>query len=378
MKITDFEIFVADVPTTTRKWLFLKLTTDDGVTGFGECSWHGGWHGIEGRSAVFVEELKHIVPKFVLGTSPFNIERRWYEFCLSGHSSRRTGPISTPAFSAIEIACWDIVGKVTAQPVFNLLGGQVRDKLRSYSYLPCHHRGIDPKKIADCALAQIELGYTAIKLDPVGNFTGEEVLARLDEVETIIKAVREAIGSRGDILLGTHGQFDTHTAIRFAKRLEPYGLAWFEEPVQTENVDEMARVASATSIPIATGERLLNKFEFVDVLEKQAASILQMDPSSCGGILETKKIAAMADCHYAVIAPHMYGGPLSLAASVQIDTCTTNFFLQEHNVLDFHNELLKEPVQWERGYIIPPQKPGLGYELNEEVVAKHASIRVTG
>ncbi|MDD5198568.1 MAG: mandelate racemase/muconate lactonizing enzyme family protein [Terrimicrobiaceae bacterium] len=377
MKITGYCIYVVDVPKTGRKWLFLKLNTDEGIAGFGECSWHGAWHGVNGRAAVFVEDLKHIVQEFVIGKSPYAIERLWYDFYLKGHASRRPGPISTSAFSAIEMACWDIVGKAAAQPVYNLLGGMVWDKLRSYSYLPGPHNG-DPSKIAEAALSQVERGFTGIKIDPVGHFESHQMLGRLDEVESIIKAVRQAVGTRCDIFLGTHGQFDTHTAIRYAKRLEPYELGWFEEPVQTENIDELARVARATSIPISTGERLLTKFEFTKVLEKKAASILQMDPSSCGGILETKKIAAMADGHYAVIAPHMYGGPLSLAASIQVDTCSTNFFIQEYNVLDFHNEILTEPLQWKAGWITPPTRPGLGYELNEEAVIRHASNQVRG
>jgi galactonate dehydratase len=370
MKIIDFRIYVVGVPNSNDNWLFLKLMTDEGGAGFGECSWHSGWYGIGGRASVYAENIKQIIKQFVIGKSPFNVEKLWWDYYLSGHASRHSGPISTPSFTAIEIACWDIIGKATNQPIYNLLGGKVRDKLRSYSYLRGPHRGVDAELIAQNAAAMMESGFTGIKVDPVGDVRGEDILERLDEVEAIIKAIREAVGRNCDIMLGTHGQFDTATAIRFAKRLEPYDLAWFEEPVQPENVAELARVAQATSIPIASGERLLTKFEFVPLLEKKATAILQLDTSSCGGILEAKKIAAMADCHYAQIAPHMYGGPLSLAASMQVDMCCTNFYIQECNTSEFHNAILKEPICWENGYLVPSERPGLGLELNEEILAE--------
>jgi galactonate dehydratase len=165
-----------------------------------------------------------------------------------------------------------------------------------------------------------------------------------------------------------------HAAIRLAKRLEPYEPAWFEEPVPPENIAAMARVARATSIPIATGERLLTRFEFRELLEQGAAGILQPDPTMTGGILETKKIAAMAECYYAEIAPHHFGGPIALAASIQLDTCCNNFLIQEVNILnsrgeiDLNTECVQEPFLWKDGYLIPPTKPGLGITLSEDVL----------
>jgi galactonate dehydratase len=377
LRIDGFEIFVVKVPNCLRRWLFLLLKTNDGNVGYGECCWHGDWPGILESAAVYIEEIKLLLTKFVLGKSPYIVERLWQDFYLSRHSARVAGPVNIAAFSAIEIACWDLIGKAVGQPIYNLLGGMVRDQVRTYSYLSGPFRGIDPHAIAERAVAQAERGHTATKLDPVGEFASEDTLSRLDEVEAIIKAIREAVGSRCDIMLGTHGQFDTHTAIRFAKRLEPYELAWFEEPVPPEDVEAMSRVARATSVPIAAGERLMTKFAFAKLMERRAASIYQPDPNCCGGILERKKIAVLADCHYAVIAPHMYGGPLSLAASIQVDVCTTNFYIQENNVLGFHDEILKEPVKWERGSITPSSRPGLGYELNMDVVVKHSEMRVS-
>ncbi len=198
-------------------------------------------------------------------------------------------------------------------------------------------------------------------------------LEALDRAETFASRIREAVGSRCDLLLGTHGQMTTSSAIRLARRLEPYDPLWFEEPVPPENVDAMAQVARSTSIPVATGERLTTKYEFARLLDRQAASILQMALGRVGGILEAKKIAGMAEAHYAQIAPHLYCGPIEGAANIQLDTCTPNFLIQEgiETWGGFHAEILNTPIQWEQGYIIPPTAPGIGVELNEEVAARH-------
>jgi L-alanine-DL-glutamate epimerase-like enolase superfamily enzyme len=185
--------------------------------------------------------------------------------------------------------------------------------------------------------------------------------------------VREAVGSRCDLLFGTHGQFTTAGAIRLAKRLEPYSPLWFEEPTPPEMPEEMAKVARATSIPIATGERLTTKYEFARVLETGAASVLQMNLGRVGGLLEAKKIAGMAEAHYAQVAPHLYCGPVVGAANIQLSTCSPNFLLLEgiERWDGFHAQILKTPIQWQDGYVIPPTTPGLGVELDEEVAARH-------
>ena len=212
---------------------------------------------------------------------------------------------------------------------------------------------------------------------PVGPYTSFDPrqlsLAALDRAEKFVKNIREAVGSKCDLLFGTHGQMTTSSAIRLARRLERYDPLWLEEPVPPENVDEMARVARSTTIPIATGERLATKYEFARLLDRQAASILQMALGRVGGILEAKKIAGMAEAHYAQIAPHLYCGPIAGAAAIQIDTCSPNFLIQEgiQTWGGFHAEILKEPIQWQDGYIIPPTQPGLGVELDEEVAAQH-------
>ena len=284
--------------------------------------------------------------------------------------------------SAIETACWDIVGKELDKPVYELLGGQVHEKLRSYTYLYPRESDqtdvySDPELAAVRAAEYVEQGFTAVKFDPVGPYSAFDPrqlsLEALDRAEAFVKGIRQAVGSSCDLLFGTHGQMTTSSAIRLAKRLEDYDPLWLEEPVPPGNVGEMARVARSTSIPIATGERLATKYEFATVLEKQAASILQMALGRVGGILEAKKIAGMAEAHYAQIAPHLYCGPIEGAANIQLATCSPNFLIQESIQTwgGFHAEILKESIRWEEGYIIPPTKPGLGVELNEVVAANH-------
>ena len=369
MKIVEVRTYVVETPPPHRggrRWIFLKLKTDEGIEGAGECTYH------ERLNHVAVELIKDLGERYVIGSDPFRIEKLWWDI-YKGQGARHSGPISTPVLSAFEMACWDIVGKAVNQPIYNLLGGVFHEKLRAYSYLSEFRHQDPPEQVAELALKYVEQGYTAVKLDPVDSKTADR-LETLRYAESVIRAIREAVGDRCDILIGTHGQFNTNSAIRFAKRVEEYDPLWFEEPIPPENIKEMARVAQSTSIPIATGERLLTKFEFVELLERQAASILQMDLTITGGILEAKKIAAMAEGHYAQIAPHMYGGPIGGAANIQLDVCSPNFLIQEgiQNLGGFHAEVLKEPIKWENGYIIPPSKPGLGVELDERVLAKYA------
>jgi 2-dehydro-3-deoxyphosphogalactonate aldolase len=284
--------------------------------------------------------------------------------------------------SAIEMACWDIVGKELNQPIYNLLGGQVHEKLRSYTYLYPEKDDEssvfgDAERAPKRAAEYVKQGFTAVKFDPVmpmSAFDPRQLsLEALENGERVVGNVREAVGSKCDLLIGTHGQMTTSSAIRLAKRLEKFDPLWLEEPVPPENIEEMARVARSTSIPVATGERLTTKYEFATLLEKQAAAILQFALGRVGGILEAKKIAGMAEAHYAQLAPHLYCGPIEGAANIQIGTCSPNFLIQESIETwgGFHAEILKEPLRWEEGYIIPPTKPGLGVELNEEVAAQH-------
>ena len=284
--------------------------------------------------------------------------------------------------SAVEMACWDIVGKELNRPVYDLMGGRVRDRVRTYTYLYPEAGDstdvyVDPELAASRAAAYVDRGFTAVKFDPVGPYSAfdprEPSLAALDRATAFTRRIREAVGSRADLLLGTHGQLTPTGAIRLAKRLESYDPLWLEEPVPPENEAAMAQVARGTTIPIASGERLATKYEFNRLLAQRAVGILQMNLGRVGGLLESKKIAAMAEAHYCQIAPHVYCGPVVAAASVQLAVCSPNFLIQE-GILDwsgFQAKLVKCPIQWEAGYVVPPTAPGLGVELDESIAKAH-------
>jgi 2-dehydro-3-deoxyphosphogalactonate aldolase len=378
MKITELKTFVVGNPPPHfggRYWVFVKLTTDNGVIGYGEA------YSVPFHPRIVEGMIADVFERHVAGSDPFKIERLWRSIYSSGYTQRSDISIMG-VLSAIEMACWDIIGKELDKPIYELLGGQVHEKLRAYSYLyplesdqtDVYH---DPELAAKRAAEYVKMGFTAVKFDPVGPYSAYDPrqlsLEALDHAEKFVKCVRDAVGSTCDLLFGTHGQMTASSAIRLAKRLEKFDPLWFEEPVPPENIEEMARVARSTSIPIATGERLATKYEFTGLLNKQAASILQMALGRVGGILEAKKIAGMAEAHYALIAPHLYCGPIEGAANIQIDTCSPNFLIQEgiQTWDGFQAEILKEPIRWQDGYIIPPNKPGLGVELDEAVAARH-------
>jgi 2-dehydro-3-deoxyphosphogalactonate aldolase len=290
--------------------------------------------------------------------------------------------------SGLEMACWDIIGKAVDQPVYNLLGGKVNERLRSYTYLyPADGEGddfyLDADRSAARAAEYVAQGFTGLKFDPTGGFSAydprQPTQEQLERTVRLVRLVREAVGRRADLLLGTHGQFTTSGALRLARQLEPYDPLWFEEPVPPEMPEQMALVARGTRIPIATGERLTTKYEFARVLATGAANILQMNLGRVGGLLEAKKVAALAEVHYAQIAPHLYCGPIVGAANIQIAACSPNFLILEsiQQWGGIHAELLHEPIRWEQGYVIPPTAPGLGVELNETVARAHAYVEDT-
>ena len=371
MKVTKLETILLDNIEPYRggpKWLFIKLHTDEGIVGLGE---RVTGHNLNLASQI--ELLHDLADRFVIGQNPFHIEKIWQAMYGTLHDYRHPSLSYTPAMSAIEMALWDIVGKATNQPIYNLLGGQYHDQLRAYAYMPSEGVWDNPARAGVIAQQLVEEGNSAAKIDPFMPYfplPRDFPLKTIKHAASIFREIRNAVGDELEIGIGTHGQFTTAVAIRVAHIFEEFNPFWFEEPVPPENVDEMARVAAHTSIPIASGERLVTKWEFSELLEKQAAQIIQLDVGQCGGILESKKIAGIAEAHYAMIAPHMYVGPVSAAAAVQLDTCSPNFLIQEWNVNDLHSEIFQEPIKFENGYITPPTGPGLGIELNEKVVAR--------
>lgn len=376
MKVTELKTMVveAEKPYIGGKFfLFLELLTDEGITGIGERIAGSSYSGNPGDLKAQISLIEEFAHRYVIGENPQNIELIWDRMYGNRHDLRHPSLYSTPVISAIDIALWDIVGKVANQPIYNLLGGQYHEKLRAYAYMPSAGLHEHPERAGEVAARLIEEGNTACKIDPFMPVhpVRDIPIWEIENAAKIFESIRDTVGNGIEVGIGTHGQLTTFSAIRVADFLEPYHPYWFEEPVMPENIDEMARVAAHTSIPIATGERLVTKYEFSRVLEKQAAQIIQLDVGQCGGITEAKKIAGMAEAHYAVIAPHMYCGPVAAAAAIQIDTCSPNFMIQEANQGPLHRKIFKEPLVFENGFIIPPKGPGLGVEFDEDVLKAH-------
>lgn len=378
MKLTDIKTFVVGNPPPHfggRYFVFVKLTTDDNISGIGEA------YCVPFSPHLVAKMIEDMFDRYVRGRDPHDIETMWRRVYSAGFTQHPDLTVMG-VLSALEMACWDIIGKAAGQPVYKLLGGQVHERLRSYTYIypregdrtDVYH---DPDLAAVRAEEYLKLGFTALKFDPAGPysaFDGRQLsLEALDLSERFARQLREAVGTKADLLFGTHGQMTAAGAIRLAKRLEPYDPLWLEEPTPPDAPEEMAKVARATSIPVATGERLATKYDFARLLQAGAAAILQLNLGRVGGLLEAKKIAGMAEVHHAQIAPHLYCGPVVGAANIQLATCTPNFLILEgiETWGGFHAEILKTPIEWSEGYVIPSREPGLGVELNEEVAAAH-------
>ena len=344
MKITKLEtMFVKP------RWLFLKVHTDEGIVGLGEPV-------VEGRAQA-VAAAVHEIGRYLIGQDPRRIEHHWQ--AIYRGQFYRGGPVLTSALSGVEQALWDITGKWLGVPVYQLLGGATRDRIRMYGWLGGETYG----DYIDSAKVSATQGFTALKMGILGAVNIVDTPAVVEANVERFAGVREAVGKTVDIGIDFHGRVSPAMAVRLAKALEPYEPMFIEEPVLPDNVDTMVAVARSTTIPIATGERLFTKWGFREVLEKQAAVILQPDLSHAGGILECKKIAAMAETYFAAVAPHCPLGPIALAACLQLDACIPNFIVQEHVTLG--EGYLKEPFVIKEGYIDVPTKPGLGIELDE-------------
>jgi len=382
MRLDKIETFVFGNPPPRhggRYFIFVRLTTGCGITGVGEI------YNASFGPRLVADMAVDMFARHFEGSDPHHIEKMWRAAYGAGFTMRPDVTVMG-VLSGLEMACWDIVGKAAGKPVYELLGGKVHQKLRSYTYLYPPEGDVypdpaapnvynDPDLAAEVALAAVEQGFTAVKFDPAGPYTiydgHQPLLDDLDRSEAFCKRIREAVGTRADILFGTHGQFTVSGAKRMARRLEPYEPLWFEEPIPPENPADMAEVARFTSVPVATGERLCTKHEFARVLEAGAASILQMNLGRVGGLLEAKKIAGMAETRAAQIAPHLYCGPVVAAANIQIATCSPNFLILE-SIGTFDGPYMTPvttEIDWEDGYVIPPTAPGLGVELDDAAIA---------
>ena len=377
MKVVDVETFVVSNPPPSfggRYFTFVKVATSDGIVGYGE-AYAGTFH----PDAV-VAMIRDVADRHLIGRDPFDVESFMRSVYGRGFTLRPDVTLTGVA-SSLELACWDIIGKSVDKPVYKLLGGQVHERLRTYTYLYPEEGDRsdvyqDPALASERAAEYVDRGFTAVKFDPTGPYTvmggHQPSRRRIERSVDFVRDIRAAVGDRADILFGTHGQFTASGAIRLASRLQPYDPLWFEEPVPPDDWSGMARVAAGTAIPLAAGERLTTSGEF-DRLLDCGVGIVQPNLGRAGGILEGKKIASLAATHNAQVAPHLYCGPIVGAANIQLATCSPNFLILEGigDWSGFHAELLKTPITWDDGYVIPSTAPGLGVVLDEDVARAH-------
>lgn len=362
MKIATLELF--KVP---PRWLFLKITTDDGCAGWGEPI-------LEGRADTVraaVEELSD----YLIGKDPARIEDLWQVLYRSGFY--RGGPVLMSAISGIEQALWDIRGRHLGVAIHDLLGGAVRDKMKVYGWIG----GDKPAHVAEEAAARVKSGYLAVKMNATANLEWIDSATKLEEAVERLGAVRDAVGSEIGIAVDFHGRVHKGMAKVLAKELEPLKPLFMEEPVLAENSEALEILQRHTSIPIATGERMYTRWDFKRLFEGRGVDIIQPDLSHAGGIWETRKIAAMAEAYDVAVAPHCPLGPIAFAASLQLDFCTPNAFIQETSLGIHYNQgadlldYLADPAvfRFEQGYVKRPTAPGLGIEVNERIVRERAA-----
>ena len=362
MKITDVKTLV--MGTSWRNLTFVKVETDEGLTGVSEVR-------MNNRTDALVAYIDGAKRRHVIGSDPFNTEDLYQRLFRDDYG--RAGEIVATGISVIEIACWDIIGKAVNQPVYRLLGGACRDKIKAYAN-GWYRVERTTEEFHAAAKRVLEKGYRALKFDPFGagyyELSYEEKLKSVELVE----AVRDAVGPEVEILVEMHGRFSPYMAIEISAELEKYQPSWVEEPVPPDNIAALAKASEQINLPVATGERLHNKYEYRELINLQAADILQPDITQTGGFLETKKIAAMGDMCYMTVAPHNVGGPVSTATALHFAACTTNFKIQEH-FNDFSEAWVKEAAtgcpEVIDGYFSLPAGPGLGMELNEDLIAEH-------
>jgi galactonate dehydratase len=366
MKITAVDTVVVNAQ--MRNWIFVKVSTDEGITGWGEASTEWKTRGVVGC----VGDLA----AFIVGEDPTRIEHLYQ--IMYRQPFFRAGVVGMSAISGVEQACWDIWGKALGLPVFKLLGGAVRDRVRMYDHLgggrmEALYLEDDAASMAERARESVAAGYTAVKVLVVPRTEPLEGSRPLKHAERLMRAIRDAVGDEVDVMIDLHARTTPAMAIEYARVLAPYRIFFFEEPCPPENVEALAQVARAISIPVATGERLVTRFGFREVLEKGAAAVIQPDLCHCGGLFEARKIAAMAEAYYVSVAPHNPLGPVATAAAVQFALCTPNWLIQEaiRSDVPWRDEVVQAPLEVRDGFIYPSDRPGLGVEIDEEAAARH-------
>lgn len=360
MKITDIRTFVVDCFRTN--WVFVKVYTDEGLTGVGEGT-------LEYKEKALCGAVEHI-KSYLLGKDPCQIERHYHAIYRDAYW--RGGAVLMSALSAVEMALWDILGKSLGVPVWQLLGGRANDDCRIY--VNGWFAGAKtPEEFGERARAAAERGVSAMKWDPFGKNYMQISPAELRQAVRCIATVREAVGEDVDLLIEGHGRFDVPTATRIAAEIAPFRPLFFEEPVPPDNLEALAAVREKSPVPIAAGERLYTRYDYNELFRRRAADYIQPDISHAGGIMELKKLAAQAEANYIAFAPHNPSGPVANAATLQIAGCCPNFCILEimYADVDYRRYITNENLVYENGRIRIGDKPGLGIELNEEECLRH-------
>ena len=360
MKITDVKTFVLDCFSTN--WVFVKVYTDEGICGVGEGT-------LEYKEKALCGAVEHI-KNYLVGKDPRQIEKHYHDIYRDAYW--RGGAVLMSALSAVECALWDILGKSLGVPVYQLLGGKVNDDCRIY--VNGWFAGAKtPDEFAEKAKIAVKRGITAMKWDPFGKSYLQISNKDLDTALECVAKVREAVGKNVDILIEGHGRFDVPTGIKIAKELEQFKPMWFEEPVPPNNIEALKAVRDKSPVAISAGERLYTRFDYNPLFAARAADYIQPDVSHAGGIMELKKIAAIAEANYIPFAPHNPSGPVANAATLQLAACCPNFCIIEimYSDVDYRKFVTDERLVYENGRIKIGDKPGLGIELNEEECLKH-------
>lgn len=361
MKITKVEVFLTGAQ--WRQFTFVKLTTDSGLVGWGDGTL--GW-----KEDAVRDLIVDYGRRYVVGQNPFDIEDLWFKLYQIEHN---TGPIMFAAMAGIETALWDLVGKSCGQPVYNLVGGKVRTKVKAYANGWYSDRD-DLEKLADRAREVVSRGYLALKFDPFGPGGREIAREELRQTCRTVEAVRRAVGNDIELLLEFHGRFSPIMALEAIRAMAAYGPSWCEEPIPAHNSDSMAQVVAASPVRIATGEHVYSRFGFLDLLQRKAAHVIQPDLVYCGGFLETKKIAALGEAHYVSVAPHNCDGPLKTVVAIHLCANIPNFLIletfEDYDV-PWRSDLTPGAPRVKNGFYEIPTGPGWGVEVDESVIASH-------
>ncbi len=360
MKITDVKTFVVDCFRTN--WVFVKVYTDDGICGVGEGT-------LEYKEKALCGAVEHI-KNYLIGKDPRTIEKHYHDLYRDAYW--RGGAVLMSALSAVECALWDILGKSLGVPVYQLLGGKVNEDCRIYVN-GWFSGAKTPDEFAKKARIAVQRGVTAMKWDPFGKSYLQISNKDLDTALECVAKVREAVGNDVDLLIEGHGRFDVPTGIKIAKELEQFKPMWFEEPVPPNNLEALKAVRDKSPVAISAGERLYTRFDYNGLFALRAADYIQPDVSHAGGIMELKKIAAIAEANYIPFAPHNPSGPVANAATLQLAACCPNFCILEimYSDVDYRKKVTNENLVYEKGRIKISDKAGLGIELNEEECLKH-------